>query len=289
MLKTMTIGLLGLALSGCAPSILKEEYASINEYYETHDNPDFLFGQYGTLKLRYLETGDPNKSAIVFIHGTPGSWTAFASYLNEPALQQEAHLFAVDRPGWGGSIFSDNQFEPSVAVQSQLMKDWLCEIAAGTDNGQLILVGHSLGGTLAPRLAMDHPDCVSGVLILAGPMDPKLASPRWYNYLALIPPFGWLADRLEGGMRKSNKEMMLLKSELENMQPLWADMKMPVIVMQGGKDGLVNARHADFAEKMITGAKLDVIRLPKADHFFLYANKPLVLQQIRLLLHGDVL
>jgi len=278
------VGLFLSLLLGCAPSILKKEYDDVNEYYETHDKPEYQFSRYGTLNLRYLESGDPSKPAVVFIHGTPGTWTAFASYINSPELQQEAHLIAVDRPGWGGSSFSDDQFEPGVAAQSQLMKEWLCEISASSDSGQLILVGHSLGGTLAPRLAMDHPDCISGVLILAGPMDPALASPRWYNYLALVPPFGWLADRVEGGMRKSNREMMLLKFELEKMRPLWADITMPVIVIQGGKDGLVDAEHANFAEEVMTNAKLNVIRLPKADHFFLYANKPLVMQQIRELL-----
>lgn len=285
MRKIFTTCVLLFSLYGCAPSALKSESQSINEYYRTHDEPEFEFSQHGPLNLRYVESGDKGKSTVVFIHGTPGDWVAFASFLNEPTLQQEAHLIAVDRPGWGGSTLTDGEFEPGMEGQSQLLKDWLCEMSAGSATGKLILVGHSLGGTLAPRLAMDHPDCVSAVLILAGPLDPDLASPRWYNHVARVPPFGWLADKIVGyGMRQSNKEMMVLKSELEKMRPLWSDIQVPVIVIQGGKDGLVNARHADFAEKVISSDDVNVIRLPDSGHFFLYSNKPLVLQEIRSLL-----
>jgi len=278
-------GTLLFALSGCAPSALRDEANSIREYYRTHDKPEFQFSRHGALNLRYVESGDPEKPAVVFLHGTPGDWTFLASYVNEPTLQSEAHLIAVDRPGWGGSTFDNGEFEPGIEAQSRLMGDWLCDVAVASATGGVILVGHSFGGTLAPRLAMDHPDCVDAVLILASPLDPALASPRWYNQVARVPPFGWLADvTLGGGMRQSNKEMMILKPELEKMRPLWADLKQAVIVIQGGKDGLVNPHHADFAERMLPVENRHIIRLPDDDHFFLYSNKELVLQQIRSLL-----
>lgn len=288
MTKTVVAGLLVFAMSGCAPAPLKAEFESIKAYYETHDAPEFQFSQHGPLNLRYLETGDASKTTVVFIHGTPGSWSVFAGYVNEPTLQQQAHLFVFDRPGWGGSTFSDDNFEPGIEAQSALLKDWLCDLSAHSGTGQLILVGHSLGGTLAPRLVMDHPGCVSAMLILAGPMDPDLASPRWYNQVARVPPFGWLADKfMGGGMRQSNKEMLALKPELEKMRPMWGNIKIPVTVIQGGKDDLVNAKHADFAEEMMSAATLKIIRLPDADHFFVFADKPLVFRHLRDLLELD--
>lgn len=288
MTKAIVASLLVFVLSGCAPAALKAEFESINAYYETHDAPEFQFSQHGTLNLRYLETGDASKTTVVFIHGTPGNWSAFANYVNEPTLQKQAHLVVIDRPGWGGSVFSDGKFEPGIEAQSNLLKDWLCDLSAHSGTGKLILVGHSLGGTLAPRLAMDHPNCVSAMLILAGPMDPDLASPRWYNHVARVPPFGWLADKfMGGGMRQSNKEMMVLKPELEKMRPLWASINIPVTVIQGGKDDLVNAKHADFAEEMMSAATLKIIRLPDTGHFFVFADKALVFRHLRDLLELD--
>jgi len=281
----LTVWLLILALPGCTPPALRDDAKSVHEYYRTHDQPEFRFSKHGPLTLRYIETGDPGKTTVVFVHGTPGNWAMFASYVNDPALQLDAHMISFDRPGWGGSTFTNGNFEPGIEAQSKLLGDWLCDLFAASGTGELILVGHSLGGTLAPRLAMDHPDCVTGMLLLAGPLDPDLASPRWYNEVARVPPFGWLADIfLGGGMRQSNKEMMILKPELEKMRPLWASLNMPVILIQGGKDQLVNPDHAAYAEKMLAPEQLTVIRLANDDHFFLFSNKALVLQQIRSLL-----
>jgi hypothetical protein len=112
--KLVTATVLILWLSGCAPAALRDESNSIQEYYRTHDKPEFQFSQHGVLKLRYLETGDVNKSPVVFIHGTPGSWAFLASYVNDEALQQDAHLIAIDRPGWGGSTLVDSEFEPGL-------------------------------------------------------------------------------------------------------------------------------------------------------------------------------
>ncbi len=211
----LTIGVLIFTLSGCAPAELRNESRSINEYYRTHDTPEFQFSRHGSLNLRYVETGDTGKSTVVFLHGTPGDWVFLASYVNEPTLQHEAHLITVDRPGWGGSTFDNGDFEPGIEAQSKLLGDWLCDLSAASGTGDLILVGHSLGGTLAPRLAMDHPDCVTAVLILAAALDPDLASPRWYNQVARVPPFGWLADvSLGGGMRQSNVEFWHVSSSI---------------------------------------------------------------------------
>jgi len=96
----VTAALLMSVLSGCAPAALRNETNSIQEFYRTHDKPDFQFSQHGVLKLRYLETGDTDKSTVVLIHGTPGSWAFLANYVNDETLQQDAHLFAIDRPVW---------------------------------------------------------------------------------------------------------------------------------------------------------------------------------------------
>ncbi len=269
----------------CAPTELKDESTSTIKFYATHGKPKFQFSQHGDLTLRYVESGVSSHATVLFIHGTPGSWTAFAGYVNEPSLQKKARLIAVDRPGWGGSIFANGAFQPSVAAQSRLMKNWLCSLSSESVTKRLIVVGHSLGATLAMRLAMDHPSCVSALLLLAGPLDPEFATPRWYNHVARVPPFGWLADKMIGdGMRQSNKEMMLLPAELRAMQPLWADIDVPTIIVQGGKDSLVDAEHADFAEKMMTGSQPQIFRLPEINHFFVFSDKPMVARHIETLL-----
>ncbi len=70
-----------------------------------------------------------------------------------------------------------------------LLGEWLCQLAENSPGEKLLLVAHSYGATLTPRLAMDNPECVSAMLLMAGGSDPELSSPRWYNHLINIAPF----------------------------------------------------------------------------------------------------
>ncbi len=38
--------------------------------------------------LHYALAGDITKPGILFLHGTPGSWSAFKTYLNNPSRPQ---------------------------------------------------------------------------------------------------------------------------------------------------------------------------------------------------------
>ncbi len=45
-------------------------------------------------------------------------------------------------------------------------------------------MGHSFGGPIIVRAALDHPELVGGLVIAAGDLDPDLEEWRWYNRLA---------------------------------------------------------------------------------------------------------
>ena len=52
--------------------------------------------------IHWVEVGDEAASPVLFIHGKPGNWQAYADYLNAPELAG-FHRIAVDRPGFGES------------------------------------------------------------------------------------------------------------------------------------------------------------------------------------------
>src|SRR5687767_4154683 len=56
-------------------------------------------------RIHYAQTGVDTLSTLVFIHGTPGSWNAFADYLEDKDLLQKYRLISIDRPGFGYSDF----------------------------------------------------------------------------------------------------------------------------------------------------------------------------------------
>ena len=215
----------------------------------------------GTRQMRYVDVGrGPDKPLVVFIHGSPGDWRGWADYLVDPELTQRAELVAVDRPGFGGS--GAGAVERSLVQQARAIAPLLDKAASGR---RVVLVGHSFGGPLAVRLAMDNPHLVTDLVILAGSIDPAMEHTAWYQYPADWPVISWM---LPDVLVVTNREIRALKDELVAMLPLWPRVTQRVTVMQGGKDDLVPPENADFAQKMLTHAKsVKIVRMPEMNHF----------------------
>lgn len=264
-------------VSGCLAMGGEEEsrfanIASISERIESFSDVD----------LHIVEGGDSVGQPVVFIHGTPGSAEFFTSYLLHPDLQ-DLRLLALDRPGWGTSLVK-NQFDGTLAAQSAMLGEFLCSIKSANPAQQLVVVAHSYGATLTPLLVMDHPQCISAVLLLAGAADPDLAAPRWYNWMTEVPPVSWLASLSGFGLKLSNDEMMLVQSGLELMRDRWSTLNLPVTVIQGETDRLVDPDHADYLEASLAHIPAEIIRFPEAGHMVVHSDRPFVIAQLRKLL-----
>jgi pimeloyl-ACP methyl ester carboxylesterase len=68
--------------------------------------------------MHYVRTG-LGKHLVVFVHGSPGSWDAFAEFMIDPDLIRSATLISVDRLGFGKS--EPGQAEKSLGPQSILI------------------------------------------------------------------------------------------------------------------------------------------------------------------------
>lgn len=204
--------------------------------------------------LHYVSSGDPGAQPVVFVHGSPGSWGAFRDYLFDPDLASRAWLVSVDRPGFGGT--DPGRAEPSLAAQAARIAPLLA-----LSSRPAILVGHSLGGPVIARLAMDFPEHVAGLVFLSASVDPALEKKRWYNRVAT---WGWVARRLPPSWAISNGEILPLRAELEAMLPLWPTVRVPAIVVHGLRDSLVPAANTDFLARVMPQASIH--RLPRAGH-----------------------
>jgi len=223
----------------------------------------------GSSEIHYVKSGDETKPLILFVHGSPGSLSAFIHFLADSALLPQALLISTDRPGFGRSNFGRG--EPSLQKQAAALKPILEQYK---NNRPIILVGHSLGGPLIAQMAMDYPELVDGLIIVAGSIDPELEpNETWFRAPLATPFLSWI---LPGSFRASNEEIYHLKPELERMIPYWKNITCPVIVIQGTTDSLVDPGNADFAKKMLTNAPVEFVIVDNMDHFVPWSNPELI-------------
>lgn len=228
--------------------------------------------------MHYVATGEAGKPVVVFVHGSPGSWDAFINFLANRDLRAQARLVSVDRPGFGESGFG--QHEPSLQAQAAA----LLPLVRQEGQGQaVVLVGHSLGGPVVARFAMDYPELTQGLVLVAPSIDPALERIKWYQIPADWKLLSWIVPT---ALRVTNREILPLKRELELMLPLWSKIQAPVTVIQGDKDRLVPRQNADFAARMLTGP-VKLVRIADMDHFVPWTNPELITEAVQAQLKGS--
>lgn len=246
----------------------------INEYFLSKEiNGSQHKYKTGKYTIHYAQAGNENKPLVLFVHGSPGSLSAFIDFLADTALTSQALVITSDRPGFGYSNFGIG--EPSLEKQANALKPILDKYK---DNRPIILVGHSLGGPVIARMAIDSPDLVDGLILVAASVDPELEpNEMWFRAPLATPFLSWILPR---SFRASNEEIYQLKPQLEEMLPHWKEITCPVIVIQGKKDSLVPAGNADFAKKMLINSSVEIRLKEEMDHFVPWSNPELIRQAI---------
>lgn len=210
------------------------------------------------------------KQLIIFVHGTPGSYTAFRSYLNDPVMQEKFHMISVTRPGWRSD---EDAKVPSLDKQAAALRPLLDMDRSGKG---ALLMGHSYGGPVIARTAMNYPELIAGLIFVATTGDPELSAPRWYNRFAVVLPRFVLGASLKG----ANAEIMPLRPQLEAMLPRWQDLTMPVLIVQGSRDRLVHPDNALFMQRMLVNSEVRFLNREGLGHFVLWEEAPLIRDNI---------
>ena len=279
-LITLPFLVIVIVLHSCLPTfrISSEDVAS----YFSFRNVKATQHEYsiGGRTFHYVKAGNANGPLVLFVHGSPGSLRDFLHFLADTSLLDAALLITCDRPGFGYSNFG--VAEPSLRKQSTMLKPILDRY--GKDR-QVILVGHSLGGPLIARMAMDYPEIVDGMVMVAGSIDPDL-EPReaWFRAPLATPFLSWVLPR---AFRASNEEIYQLKPQLQAMIPEWKNITCRVIVIQGKQDRYVPYENLEFARKMLVNASTDYVVIDNMDHFVPWSNPELIRNAILELVDKD--
>ncbi len=203
---------------------------------------------------------------VVLVHGSPGSADAYLDFLGDTSLTKVAQLVTIDRPGFGYTQHFGRP-EPSLAAQAAAVKTIVDQLAP---HRKVFLVGHSMGGPVIARFAMDYPECTGGLVLVAGSIDPDMEEHPMWQAAINPPPLKWLIPR---SFWASNYEIKALEAELRKMLPRWVDVRCPVTVLHAKNDRLVPVENADFARRMLVNCpdlRMDI--LPDGDHFILWSR-----------------
>jgi len=209
--------------------------------------------------IHYAQSGGDTLPTLVFVHGSPGSWSAFSQYMKDKDLLSKYRMLAVDRPGFGKSDFGK-------ALPMKTQSDLISPLLNQCKNGKpLFLVGHSLGGPLAIQLYADNPGVVDGLVLLAASVDPAEEKKEYWRYLM---DGGLLQFFMPGAFRPSNRELIFFKKDVYDLQDKFALVKGKVIIVHGTKDSFVPPGNAAYAaKKLVNAASVETTMIPGANHF----------------------
>ncbi len=142
--------------------------------------PDDRFVTVDGLELRYREYGQagPDRPTLLLIHGFGNSLQSFR--LVAPLLADDYQVIAVDMPGFGLSA-KPADFDYRNANQARVMGDFIR--ALGLDD--VIVGGHSLGGSIALRVAVSEPEVRGLVLMNPGIINSGVPAISQYYFFPM--------------------------------------------------------------------------------------------------------
>jgi pimeloyl-ACP methyl ester carboxylesterase len=111
--------------------------------------------------IYYYEAGpDHPRDTLVLVHGLGTSSSTWAQAL--PELAREYHVIALDLPGFGFSLPNDGFAVYSINQYVAMLKEFLDKVLTGG----FVLLGHSLGGWITMKYALNQPQRVHHLILV---------------------------------------------------------------------------------------------------------------------------
>lgn len=242
----------------------------ISFQHHTIEESDFTF--------HYVSTGDAEKQPILFIHGVLSNWTNYKDIMEDDFMQKNYYMFSADRLGWGQSLIQGKNSETSLLAHANAIQLALKKINAQT-NKKCMVVGHSFGGSIATQLCIQNPNLIKSLVTISSPFKPGLAEPHWYTKFGDLL---MIKITLPKHLIRANDEALKIKHELTKLQPLLKDLNIPVTIMHGSDDKVVDYQHSNYGKAQLAhlGYKCKHITIEEGKHFILRENKNDIIQGI---------
>lgn len=162
--------------------------------------------------IHWAKQGDG--PALVLVHGLAGNTLNFSALTKR--LAQQYTVYSIDRPGSG---FSKRERDTSASFekQSEMIVEWMDSI----NLEKAFFVGHSMGGGISLRLALDAPEKIAGVTLLC-PLTAPLTGGAGPLSMLYIPN-----ERLRKFIAKSVATPYRMKVGKKHMAQIFAPEPVP--------------------------------------------------------------
>lgn len=232
-------------------------------------------GHHGLAVHEHPPSGPTDAPPVVLVHGTMDRATSLAK-----VARRLPDLFVIryDRRGYGDSrLAPDGTAVPLAATIDEQVADLLDVIGASPS----VVVGHSMGGTIALAAAARHPDLVIAVGSYESPrpwvdwwpsaspggrvvgdaeVDPETAAERFMR--RMVGDTRW--ERLPASSRATRRaegpalvaDMVSIRSEVAYEGP---DVAVPVVAARGGLSTDHHARAAEEIAAQVPDGELVVV------------------------------
>jgi pimeloyl-ACP methyl ester carboxylesterase len=264
-----------------------------------------------TLNILDIGPRDALGPPLVLIHGASSNLEAMRQPLGE-RLAKNHRVILIDRPGHGWST-RVREADSTPAAQGRMIAEALQKLGVGP----AIFVVHSWSGALGARIALDYPQTVAGLVMLAPVTYPWPGGVGWYNRLVATPVLGRLLAYTitlplgyfltDAGVRNAflpqimpenfvgktatrlllrpreflgnARDLVTLKAAVAEQAPRYENITAPTVIIAGDVDKTVSpSRHARPFAQAVRGAKLIV--LPGVGHMVQNAASDLVISEI---------
>jgi pimeloyl-ACP methyl ester carboxylesterase len=245
-------------------------------------------------KLNVVDIGprDAAGPPVVMIHGASANLDVMRQPLGD-RLAGNYRVILIDRPGHGWSARAHLD-DSTPAIQARMIDEALEKLGVGA----AIFVVHSWGGALGARMALDYPERVAGLVMLAPVAYPWSGGVGWYNklvttavigpvlaytitlplgyfltgsgsrgvFLPQIMPVNFVSNTATPLLLRPReflanaRDLVTLKEAVREQAPRYGDIRVPAVVIAGEVDKTVstNIHSRPFAEA-VPDAKLIVL------------------------------
>lgn len=255
---------------------------------------------------------------IVMLHGASANLEVMRQPLGT-RLAKTHRVILIDRPGHGWSTRAHIE-DSTPEIQGRMIDEALSKLGIG----EAVFVVHSWAGALGARMALDYPQRVAGLVMLAPVAYPWPGGVGRYNQIVSIPVIGpllaytitlplgrllgergarsvFLPQAMPDGFLESTatslllrpreflanaRDLVTLKAAVAEQAPRYAAIKAPITIIAGDEVDKTVSTNIHSRPLAATALNARLIVLPGVGHMVQYAVPDRVISEIEAMIAG---